>query len=422
VSGTVLRSIVLVAALASCRSEGTIADPNACDPSIALPDGFCAQIVADSIGAARHIAVRANGDLFVALLAGRRDSGGVAILRDTTRDGRPDVVQRFGSGSTHGLALASDSTLYVSTADAVYRYRFTPEDLAPRGRVDTIVVGLSSRGPPSHSIALDARGRLIVNVGAVSTACAVHADTVGSPGKNPCPELETSGGLWAFDTGKLRQTIADGNRLATGLHNAIALAVNTGDTVVYAVSHGRDRLHESWPDVIDELAGATRAGEEMIRVASIRADYGWPYCYYDIIANKHVVAPEYRSDPAMVGRCNRAIEPLVAFPAHWSPMAMLFYTGDKFPAKYKDGVFVAFHGSAYRTPLPQEGYNVVFVPFRETLPRVDHEIFADGFAGGMKNPTGARHRPSGLAQGKDGALYVSDDKGGRVWRIVYRGH
>src|SRR5262249_55236224 len=122
-----------------------------------------------------------------------------------------------------------------------------------------------------------------------------------------------------------------------------------------------------------------------------------------------------------MARCGRMIQPLFAFPAHWAPMAMLFYTGARFPATYRDGAFVAFHGSAFRSPLPQEGYAVVFVPFRESLPRVDYAEFARGFAGQMANPEGAQHRPAGLAQGKDGALYVSDDKGGRIWRIVYRG-
>jgi glucose/arabinose dehydrogenase len=101
-------------------------------------------------------------------------------------------------------------------------------------------------------------------------------------------------------------------------------------------------------------------------------------------------------------------------------MSMLFYSGTMFPAKYRTGAFVAFHGSAYRAPLPQEGYNVIFVPFKDALPFGDYEIFADGFAGGMLSPEGALHRPVGLAVGPDGALYVSDDKGGRIWKITYR--
>ncbi len=111
----------------------------------------------------------------------------------------------------------------------------------------------------------------------------------------------------------------------------------------------------------------------------------------------------------------------MAFPAHLGPDGLLFYTGEQFPAKYRGGAFIAFHGSWNRAPLPQAGYNVVFVPFRGDVPAGDYEIFADGFAGEDKSPRGARHRPIGLAQGPDGSLYVSDDSGGRIWRIMYRG-
>src|SRR6185436_10994867 len=103
------------------------------------------------------------------------------------------------------------------------------------------------------------------------------------------------------------------------------------------------------------------------------------------------------------------------------PMAMVFSNGVKLPAKYKNGAFVAFHGSSHRAPLPEDGYLVAFVPFKNGVPSMDFEVFADGFAGAMKSPTGARARPSGLALGADGSLYVSDDKGGRIWRITYKG-
>ncbi len=158
----------------------------------------------------------------------------------------------------------------------------------------------------------------------------------------------------------------------------------------------------------------------MIRVASLRADYGWPYCFYDYVAGHHVVAPEYTGDAKMAAHCDRVIQPLLPFPAHWAPMSLLFYSGTMFPAKYRSGAFVAFHGSAFRAPLPQEAYMVVFVAFKDGLPVGDYETFADGFAGGMLSPEGALHRPVGLAQGPDGALYVSDDKGGRIWKITYK--
>jgi glucose/arabinose dehydrogenase len=102
-------------------------------------------------------------------------------------------------------------------------------------------------------------------------------------------------------------------------------------------------------------------------------------------------------------------------------MAIAFYTGDQFPEAYRGGAFIAFHGSWNRSPEPQQGYNVVFQPFSNGKPSGDYQVFADGFAGASKQPGTAAHRPSGAAVGPDGALYVSDDNGGRVWRIVHGG-
>ena len=101
----------------------------------------------------------------------------------------------------------------------------------------------------------------------------------------------------------------------------------------------------------------------------------------------------------------------------------MFYTGSMFPAHYKDGAFIAFHGSWNRAPGPQQGYNVSFVPFSGGNPAnaSKYEVFADGFAGANKQPDRAVHRPVGLAQAADGSLYIADDKGGRIWKVVYRG-
>ncbi len=134
-----------------------------------------------------------------------------------------------------------------------------------------------------------------------------------------------------------------------------------------------------------------------------------------------MLAPEYGGDGRKAGRCAEKIEPIVAFPAHWGPNGLLFYSGAQFPERYRGGAFIAFHGSWNRAPLPQGGYNVVFVPFAGDRPAGVWEIFADGFAGPDVSPRGAEHRPVGLAQGPDGSLYVSDDRGGRIYRISYLG-
>ena len=398
------------------RANGSTAAGPECDASIKLPDGFCAKIFSESAGPGRHLVVRKNGDVIVGVLDQRRVPGGIVILRDSDKDGHADAGQRFGDTGVHGVALSGDSVLYVSTAKDVLRYRLT-DSLLPKKRIDTVVVDLAQRPIPSHSLAFDRRGNLVVGIGALSNGCAAK-EVPGAPGRDPCPELVASGGIWTFKTDRTNQHLLDGTRIATGLHNPVALALNPRDTMIYAVSHGRDRLHELWPALYSDEENATVAAEEMIRIATPKADFGWPYCYYDYLKQGRVLAPEYGGDKEQVGRCERLIQPLITFPAHWSPMSLLFYTGKMFPPKYQTGAFIAFHGSAFRAPMPEEGYEIVFLPFNDGFPG-DYSEFASGFAGAMVSPEGALHRPVGLAQGPDGALYVSDDKGGRIWKITY---
>ena len=112
--------------------------------------------------------------------------------------------------------------------------------------------------------------------------------------------------------------------------------------------------------------------------------------------------------------------PVAAFPAHWAPNGLVFYSSDRFPARYRGGAFGRVPWLMESRPGPQVGYNVVFVPFSGANPSGPYEAFADGFAGPEKSPDRAAHRPSGLAVGQDGSLYISDDKAGRIWRVVYR--
>lgn len=393
----------LLAVQASCNRSGPTT-AGGCDASIKVPDGFCATLVTDAIGRGRHLAVRKNGDIFVARIASRRDSGGIAGVRGSR-------VEHFLGRPVHGLAFASDSTLYASTSHEVLRFRFRGDSLSPRPAIDTIVAGLPGGSVPSNTIVLENDGNLLVGIPAQNAGCG---------GKTPCPDLATTGGIWRFETGKRNQTLKDGTRIATGLRSPVALAINPRDTLIYVVTHGPDSLHEKYPQ-IDATVAATHPGDEMIRVSNFRADYGWPYCYYDVIAAMRVMSPEYGGDGKTPGNCDRLIRPLMSFPAHWEPMAMVFANNAKLPEKYRNGAFVAFHGSSHRAPLPEDGYAVAFVPFKGGIPTMDFEIVADGFAGAMKSPTGARSRPAGLAQGADGSLYVSDDKGGRIWRITYKG-
>lgn len=394
-----------------------------CDPDnggITLPEGFCATVFADGVGRPRHIVVAPNGDVFVALAGGRGQRGGVLALRDTNADGKADVQEQFGENGGNGIALRGEY-LYFAPNDAVLRYRLPSGQLKASGRPDTIVAGLpADRSHTAKTIVVDNAGNLFVNIGSPSNACQVQDRQPGSPGMDPCPELETRAGIWRFSANRLRQKQSDGQRYATGIRNAVALTIHPGNGGLYGMQHGRDQLYANWSNLFTAEQSAEKPSEELIRIQE-GDDFGWPYCYHDPELGRKVLAPEYGGDGRTVGRCASAKQPLLAFPAHWAPNAILFYTGSQFPERYRNGAFIAFHGSWNRAPLPQAGYNVVFVPFNGDRPAGTYEIFANGFAGENVQPGSARHRPTGLAQGPDGALYITDDAGGRIWRIVYTG-
>jgi mono/diheme cytochrome c family protein len=134
-----------------------------------------------------------------------------------------------------------------------------------------------------------------------------------------------------------------------------------------------------------------------------------------------MLAPEYGGNGKRVGACAHKIKPAAAFQAHWAPNDVLLYSGTQFPARYRGGAFIAFHGSWNRAPFAQGGYNLVFQPLANGKASGPCQIFAAGFAEGHLDPGAAVHRPSGLAMAPDGSLYVSDDVRGRIYRITYRG-
>ena len=218
----------------------------------------------------------------------------------------------------------------------------------------------------------------------------------------------------------LNQKFSPAQRFATGLRNGEGFSIDSAGRI-FATQHGRDQLYENWPKLYNDAQGQNEPAEELVRLQRGQ-DYGWPECYYDYDQKKLVLAPEYGGDGGKtVGVCAKKDEPVAAFPGHWAPNDMLIYEGNGFPSAYKDGAFIAFHGSWNRAPGPQGGYNVVFQPLRDGKASGPFVVFADGFAGADKTPGGAAHRPTGLAVGPDGALYIADDSGGRIWRVTYQG-
>jgi len=404
-------------AFASCVSAAPVCEPN--NGGLTLPQGFCALVVADAVGTARHLAVAQSGDVYVAL-QDDGEKGGVMALRDTNGDGKFDVKEHFGRGSLTGIALRN-GYLYVAGFNTVQRYKMTPGQLKPAGQPETVVSGLP--GVQQHGdkgIAFDGKGALYVNVGAPSNACQSPDRRPKVKGQDPCPLLEKNGGIWKFDENKLGQKHEDGVRFATGLRQMLAIAWE-GDAL-YVVMNNRDSLDTLWPGQFTAQENAERPAEPMYRAVQ-GSNFGWPYCFYDYGMKKFLLNPEYGGDGKATGRCTEFTPPVAAFPAHSAPVDVMFYSGSQFPAHYKNGAFIAFHGSWNRSPMPQDGYNVTFQPFSGGKPSGAAEIFASGFAGKspLMNPNDAVARADGVAQAPDGSLYIAESQKGKVWRVMYRG-
>lgn len=411
----VVATAALIAAhpLAAQAGKPVCASDNA---GLTLQPGFCALIVAESIGPARHLVVLENGDVLVAA-AGPR--GGLRLLRDTSGDGKADVVRSFGIGGGTGIAFAGEY-LYFATNNTVVRWHWQIGQLEPPSGPDTVVTGLTmQRSHAAKSITIGSDGQLYVNIGAPSNSCQVQDRAPESPGQDPCPLLDSAGGIWRFDPRRSGQRQSDGQRYVTGIRNAVALAVDPGTRSLFVAQHGRDQLAANWPKLYTEDASSELPAEEIFRLEP-GGDYGWPYCYYDWRRRQKVLQPEYGGDGRTVGaRCESVPKPVVAFPGHWAPDGMTFYSSRSYPLRYHGGLFIAFHGSWNRTPGPQQGYKVMFVPMARGVATGPAEVFADGFAGAVVTPAGARSRPTGLAVGPDGSLYVTSDQGaGAVFRIV----
>jgi len=400
---------------------------------ITLPPGFCATVFADDIGHPRHLVVAPNGVVYVNTWSGRyyantppHAGGFLVALQDTTGDGQADVNVRFGpdakSGNAGGTGIALyNGALYAETNDRIVRYALPAGTIAPTASPEVIVSGLPLTGDhPMHPFAIDKQGALYVDLGSATNSCQVKNRMQDSSGIDPCTELVTRAGTWRYDANRTGQQFSTAERFATGLRNGEGIAFDSAGRI-FATQHGRDQLGQNWSQLYTPEQGANEPAEELVQLER-GADYGWPYCYFDLTRQKLVLAPEYGGDGGKtVGVCAQKRAPIAAFPGHWAPNDLALYDGRQFPSAYHGGAFIAFHGSWNRAPFAQGGYNVVFQPLADGKASGPYVVFADGFAGAVEEPGQAVHRPSGLAVGPDGALYISDDQRGRIWRVTYQG-
>lgn len=402
-----LRSFALVVAVVVAGAAMRQTTAPACDPDNAglkLPEGFCATLFAEIPGV-RHLAVAPDGVIYA---GGRsRQGGGAAALHDADGDGHAEHVARFGPGSGTGIAATADA-VWFALDDRIIRYPRAKGELAPSGEGTVIVSGLPTGGHTAKTIALGPDGALYVDHGSKTNSCQAQDRAEKSPGVRPCPELAERAGIWRYDATKPGQTPATGVHWGVGFRNAMAIAVQPGTGQLWGASHGRDQL-SGW-GFSDEFNAETPAEE--FGLITKGADFGWPYCYYDGALKKKVLAPEYGGDGKAVGECASKTQPSIAFPGHWAPMQLAFNPGNGLGAAYQGGAFLAFHGSWNRAPLPQAGFRVVYIPFKNNKPTGEYSTFAVGSA------SETSLRPAGVAVGPDGALYIASDQNGKIWRIT----
>lgn len=429
--------IVMITLLMQCMEAEKLPAADGDNGGLFLPGKFDALVVAEKTGRARHLAVNDNGDIYVKLTYNdaMKGEGGTVGLRDVDGDGKADSIVYFGDYKDEGNSAVGvtvhDGYLYTSTVRTILRNKLTPGQLVPQSKTEIVLTdtdpNVVKNWHTTKPVAFDNKGNMFVPFGSPSDAC--HDITkygpVGIPGGeglDPCPEREKHAGIWRFDANKIGLTQEDGEKFATGIRSVVGMQWNPSDESVYAVVNGIDNFHTIYPDHFTNWEAAMLPAETLIKVTE-GSDFGWPYAYYDQLQEKNVLSPAYGGDGIKTERASEFDAPVIAFPGHWAPMDLLFYQGDQFPARYREGVFIAFHGSTDRSPYPQAGYIVCFVPFVDGRSDGSWEVFADGFTGvdTVANTSDAIYRPMGLAEGPDGSLYISESNKGKIWRVMYRG-
>ena len=415
--------------LATPNFSRAVPKPPNVDPKV--PPGFVVSVYAEKLPAARWMQWSPSGDLFVS----QYDRSTIMVLRDTDSDGKPNTRSVYANGTATsrrdqqgdrgarrglnepqpqgpapavpcatdvqlppgttgiqnpmGMAFHRNGYFYVANTDSIVRYKYTPGDLESQGEPQKLVDLPGGGFHGWRNILFNRNGsKMYVSV--------------GSSSNNRAGEDCRRAAIMEFNADG-----TGGRIFASGLRNPEGLAWQPMTGRLWTVVNERDLLGD---DLVPDFFTWVRDG----------GFYGWPYSY---------IGQNY--DPRYVGAqpdlVKRAIVPDVLITAHSAPVGLAFYTGDQFPAHYRNGAFIALHGSWGRSKA--SGYKVVFVPFINGTPG-PIEDFMTGFvlSEGGRNTDGSMApiiqwgRPTGIIVARDGSLLVSDDQGGRIWQIRYRGN
>ena len=341
--------------------------------SISVPPGFEVNIFAEGLDNPRFMAFGPDRTLYVA----ERGQDRIVALVDENMDGRADDQRVFASDldRPHSIVYYKGAW-YVGVPKGVVRLVDEDDDGTADSR-EPIIDDYTTKGHYTRTIEFLPDGRMVVSVGSSCNVCV--------------EEDPRRAALVVYDD----ETGAGERIFASGLRNAVGLALHPNTGELWATNNGRDLRGDDLPP-------------ETVTIFSEGSDYGWPTCH-----NGHIVDP----DLGYEGACDNVPEPLLEMQAHSAPLGLEFYTDGAFPAEYRDDLFIAFHGSWNRSePV---GYNVMRLPLNVNTPYGPLEIFASGW---LNEATGAvSGRPVDIVQGPEGALYISDDKGGIIYRIAAAG-
>ena len=343
---------------------------------VLVPDGFEVTVFADDLKGPRFINFDDAGVLHVA----DRGNGRIMAYPDANQDGKADniIVVAENLDKPHSLVFY-ENAWYIGVTNGVIRL----EDLDGDAVYETRTTLIDSYTPPgqhsTRTVEFMPDGRMVISAG---STC------------NVCDEEDPRRAAVTIYDNPVAQDKATGERVfATGLRNAVGLAVHPDTGELWASNNGRDLIGDDLPP-------------ETIYIVRDGLHYGWPTCH-----NGDIIDP----DMGEPNSCDGVEPPVAEMQAHMAPLGITFYTGDTFPEEYHGDLFIAQHGSWNRT-VPV-GYKVSRLPLDGSIPTGEVEDFASGWYDAEENT--AFGRPVGLAVGPDGALYVSDDKAHVIYRIAY---
>jgi glucose/arabinose dehydrogenase len=366
-----------------------------------VPNGFEVNLFASNLAGPRLIRVAPNGDVFAA----ESSAGRIRVLRAGGSGEAQATV--FASGLTDPFGIAfyppgpDPQWVYVGNADSMVRFPYRNGDVTARGPAETIVPRLPVGGHITRDVVFSPDGKIMyVSVGSGSNVA--EGMTKLDPAALPAWQTDHPlGATWGSETDRA-DVLAfdpDGNNrriFATGIRNCVGMAVEASSGTLWCSTNERDGLGDNVPpDYITRV----RAG----------AFYGWPWYY--IGANED---PRHRGERPDLK--DKITVPDVLLQAHSASLGMTFYNAAQFPAEYRGNIFAAEHGSWNRAK--RTGYKIIRVIVKDGVPTGEYEDFATGFVIDDAEVWG---RPVGVAVDKDGALLISEDASGTIWRITYSG-